>query len=144
MISYVTYDAQGFLTGAYLQQIHPEHLENHFIVSNEDRLNWLGFKMNEARNGLEVYIPEPVITPEPVPKAVTMRQARLALLNIGKLSDVATAIAGLPSPQKEAAEIEWEFSSTIERKRPLVQTLGPLLGLSEAQLDDLFITASKL
>jgi len=79
-----------------------------------------------------------------VPRSVTMRQARLALLAAGKLGAVDAAIASLPSPQKEAAQIEWEFSSVVERDRPLVQTLGPALGLSESELDQLFITAVAL
>ncbi len=79
-----------------------------------------------------------------VPAYVTMRQARLALLTMGKLGDVAAAIESLPSPQKEAAQIEWEYSSAIFRDKPLVQTLGPLLGLSETELDDLFILAATL
>lgn len=144
MISYVTYDEQGFLTGAYLQEIHPDHSDNHFIVSNEDRLNWVNLKMNATRDGLEAYVPEPVVLPPIVPQKVTMRQARLALLNAGKLADVDVAIASLPSPQKEAAQIEWEWSSTVERSRPLVQTLGTLLSLSEQDLDNLFIEAATL
>jgi len=79
-----------------------------------------------------------------IPQTVTMRQARLALLAAGKLSAVDAAIASLPSPQKEAAQIEWEFSSVVDRNRPLVQTLGPALGLSEAELDALFIQAAQL
>lgn len=79
-----------------------------------------------------------------VPQSVTMRQARLALLAAGKLAAVEAAIASLPSPQKEAAQIEWEFSSVVDRNRPLVQTLGPALGLSEAELDALFIQAAQL
>jgi hypothetical protein len=80
----------------------------------------------------------------PVPQTVTMRQARLALLAAGKLAAVATAIAALPSPQKEAAQIEWEFSSAVDRERPFVLLLGAALGLSSAQLDQLFITAAAL
>lgn len=85
----------------------------------------------------------PVVKP-PVPAQVTMRQARLALLQAGKLSAVDTAIAALPSPQKEAAQIEWEFSSAVDRDRPFVKTLGPMLGLTEDQLDDLFRLAITL
>ena len=80
----------------------------------------------------------------PVPQTVTMRQARLALLAAGKLSAVDAAIVNLPSPQKEAAQIEWEFSSVVERDRPLVQMLGPALGLFDADLDALFIQAAQL
>lgn len=79
-----------------------------------------------------------------VPEMVTMRQARLALLSVGLLTNVDTVINSLPSPQKEAAQIEWQYSSAVERNKSLVQTLGPLLGLSEDQLDDLFIEAATL
>lgn len=79
-----------------------------------------------------------------VPQQVTMRQARLALLGAGVLDQVAGAIAELESPHRETAQIEWEFSSTVDRGRPLVAMLGPKLGLTDEQLDQLFITAAGL
>lgn len=84
--------------------------------------------------------------PEPpqVPQVVTMRQARLALLGAGLLAQVDVAIDGLPSPQKEAARIEWEYSQEVHRDRPFVQTLGAAMGLSDEQLDALFTTAAGL
>jgi hypothetical protein len=78
------------------------------------------------------------------PKEVTMRQARLALLQAGLLDGVIAAIAGMPSPQKQAAEIEWEYSNSLKRSQPLVSQLGAALGLNTAQLDALFLTASTL
>lgn len=86
----------------------------------------------------------PLTTVVEVPQVVTMRQARLALLEAGKLTDVQPAIDAMPSPQKEQAAIEWEFSSVVERNRPLVQTLGPALSLTDADLDALFIRAATL
>ena len=71
------------------------------------------------------------------PKEVTMRQARL-------LDKVMAAIAGMQSPQKEAAEIEWEYSNSLKRSQPLVVQLGAALGLNAAAVDELFLTASKL
>lgn len=79
-----------------------------------------------------------------VPISVTMRQARLALLGAGLLASVDSAIAAMPSPQKEAAQIEWEYSAEVHRNKALVQSLGPALGLTDAQIDTLFINASKL
>lgn len=79
-----------------------------------------------------------------VPEQVTMRQARLALLGAGLLSMVDTTIDSLPSPTKEQARIEWDYSSTVERHRGLVTSIGAALGLTEAQLDHLFITAATL
>jgi hypothetical protein len=79
-----------------------------------------------------------------VPLVVTMRQARLALLGAGLLSNVDVAINGLPSPDKEAARIEWDYSGTVERHRPLVAMLSAALGLDSAALDALFVTAAGL
>lgn len=89
------------------------------------------------------YVPPP---PEPVavPKIVTMRQARLALLGAGKLTDVNNAINALPSPTKEAALIEWEFSNEVNRKNGLVSQLAPLLGMTDADLDAMFIAGAAL
>lgn len=78
------------------------------------------------------------------PDVVTMRQARLALLQAGLLAQVNTAVAAMPGAAGDTARIEWEFSSTVERNRPLVQSLIGALGLTESQLDDLFRLAATL
>lgn len=89
----------------------------------------------------------PVVSPEEIRAAirpVTMRQARLALLAAGVLGDVAPALAALPSPHRDAAEIEWEYASEVRRDAPLIAALGSALGLTEDQIDDLFEAASAL
>ena len=56
-----------------------------------------------------------------VPASVTPRQARLALLQIGKLDAVSAALAAIPDPaQRTAAQIEWEYATVIERNSLLV------------------------
>lgn len=79
-----------------------------------------------------------------VPRSVTMRQARLALLGAGKLAAVESAIAALSEPAKTAALIEWEYSNEVHRHNGFVSQLAPLLGMSEAELDALFIAAKAL
>lgn len=89
----------------------------------------------------------PVVSPEEIRAAirpVTMRQARLALLAAGVLGDVAPALAALPSPHRDAAEIEWEYASEVRRDAPLIAALGSALGLTEDQIDDLFEAAAVL
>lgn len=86
----------------------------------------------------------PAPTPTAVPSAVTMRQARLALLGAGLLDDVDAAINALPSPQKEAARIEWEYSQEVQRHNGFVSVLAPMLGMTAAQTDNLFIGAAQL
>jgi hypothetical protein len=79
-----------------------------------------------------------------VPLEVTMRQARLALLADGKLGDVQSVIDSLSSPQREMAQIEWDYSSTVKRSNRFVALIGQALGYSEEDLDNLFIDAAKL
>lgn len=86
--------------------------------------------------------PEPA--PPQVPQSVTMRQARLALLGAGLLASVDAEIDSLPSPQKEAARIEWEYATEVQRVSGLVPMMGAALGLDDAALDALFIAAVAL
>lgn len=76
--------------------------------------------------------------------ALTMRQFRLALLAAGKLSLVAQAIAALPSPNKEAAEIEWEYAASVERLNQFVVMLAPTLSLTAEQIDTMWEQAKTL
>ena len=79
-----------------------------------------------------------------VPAEITMRQARLALLGAGKLAAVDTAIDAMVEPAKSAAKIEWEYSNTVQRHNGFVAALGPALGLTDAQIDALFLAAQAL
>lgn len=79
-----------------------------------------------------------------VPASVTMRQARLALLQSGKLSLVAPAIAAMPAREREVADIEWQYSPTVARASDLVAALATILGMTPAETDAMFILASKL
>lgn len=75
-----------------------------------------------------------------VPSTVTMRQARLALLQANLLAQVNTAITN----SGDAAKIEWEYAQTVDRNSALVQGLTAALGLTESQLDALFTSAASL
>lgn len=79
-----------------------------------------------------------------VPAAVTMRQARLALLGAGLLDQVDTAIAAATGTDGKEAQITWEYSSDVMRTNPIFQQLSAALGLTSGQIDDLFISAAKL
>ena len=79
-------------------------------------------------------------TVEEKPQTVTMRQARLALLQAGLLDKATKAVAGAGP----AAQIEWEYSSDVGRNAALVQALSGALGLTDEQLDGLFVVAATL
>lgn len=76
--------------------------------------------------------------PVTVPQAVSMRQARLALLAAGLLQKVESVIVD------PAAKIEWDYATEVLRTSGLVPQMATMLGLTDTQIDDLFIAASKL
>jgi hypothetical protein len=80
----------------------------------------------------------------PVPEEVTMRQARLALLQAGLLDQVESALTQMTGVEGQAAKIEWEYSQSVRRDKPFVLSIGGLLGLTSAQLDDLFVAAAVI
>ena len=88
--------------------------------------------------GTEIVAADPIT--QAIPSVVTMRQARLALLQTGMLASVNAAVAAAD----EATKITWEFSSEVQRNNALVSTLGAALSLTSQQLDDLFTLAATL
>ena len=95
----------------------------------------------DCATGEETVVEVPV-EPPVVPEAITMRQARLALLAADLLDSVDAAISSLPSPQREAARIEWEYATEVRRDSPTMALIGAALGLTEEQIDALFIDAA--
>lgn len=82
----------------------------------------------------------PPPSPPPVPQVVTPRQARLALLAAGLLDDVNAAIAAAGTQ----AQIDWDYALEIRRDNALIASMAGGLGLTSAQIDDLFRAAAAL
>jgi hypothetical protein len=61
---YVTYDSAGNLTGAYIQDLHPDHELNHIEVTQEQHAEWYLYRANAARDGVEL---APVVAPVAAP-----------------------------------------------------------------------------
>lgn len=83
-------------------------------------------------------------TPSGIPQAVTMRQARIALHAAGALAGVQAAITAMEEPARTVAQITWDHSTEVQRNNGLVSQLASALGLTESQVDDLFIAAAQL
>lgn len=79
-----------------------------------------------------------------VPESVTMRQARQAMLSAGILAQVDALIAAMPGEEGESARIDWNHARDVKRDWPLIGALGPQMGLTEQQIDDLFIYAATV
>lgn len=84
-----------------------------------------------------------------VPQSVTMRQARqkLAAITVDGMTGIEKTnaiIASMSEPEKTQAQIEWEYSTVVERDRPLVALMMAEFPLTEVETDQLFIEASQL
>lgn len=75
-----------------------------------------------------------------VPASVSPLQARRALLAAGLLNRVQTAVAGAD----QETQLAWEFATSVDRGSAVVAALAAALGLSDAQLDALFISAAAI
>ena len=102
---------------------------------NDDEVARIGETYIEGI-GFRFDSPEPIIV---VPKSITMRQARLYLLSIGKLDDVELLVQG-----NKAWYIEWEYANEVLRTNQLIPALQQSLGLSDSDIDSMFMEASKL
>lgn len=141
-MKYVTYDPQGKLTGAYIQDLQPDHDGIHIEATDDQLKSWVMYQANATFSELEL---APVLIPiQKVPQSVTMRQARLALHAAGLLTAVDAAIAAMAEPEKTATQITWEYAQTVDRGFGMVPTLAAALGMTETQIDDLFIAAAQL
>ena len=71
---------------------------------------------------------------------VTPRQARLVLNAAGLLDKVEQTIAAAD----KAVQISWEFANEINRTDTIIVALKDSIGLSDAQVDALFVQAAAL
>ena len=94
-------------------------------------LAWLA-----AGNTPDPYIPPP----PPIPFSVTPFQAKAAILQAGLLPAVEAALA-TASP---IAQLAWSDATEFTRDSPTIAALAAQLGLTDAQVDDLFIAASQV
>ena len=80
-----------------------------------------------------------------IPESISKRQAKQQLLLDGKLDQVKEVIDSIPDEtERIMAQLYWEDSTEFERNHPTLVELGTALGLTEAELDMMFINASKL
>ena len=142
------YSAQT--NGFYTREIHGANIPKDAVEISDDNYKAL---LEGQANGKEIVPNEngyPILVDRPdpktlIPNSVTIRQAKLALLDADLLDKIDEAIEAIPdAKQKAKAKIEWEYAQTVERDSELTKLIAYNLGLSDEQLDDLFLKASEL
>ena len=79
--------------------------------------------------------------PPPVPQQIQMWQARAILLRSGLLGSVDQAVKVATNPE---IEIAWEYAPHVVRNLAFVSAMAGALGLTDEQIDNLFIEGAKI
>ena len=82
-----------------------------------------------------------VAPPAPPVTQVTAYQAKIQLSRSGLYDSVVTTVNTSDNPE---LKIAWEVATSFERNSPFILALQPELGLTDAQVDDLFQQASQI
>jgi hypothetical protein len=126
-------------------------VENVIVLLDEDLdqmpSDWELVKTETANVG-DDYINGEFVTPVPpyvepvvyIPIVISMRQARLQLLSMNLLDVVNAQI----STMSQAAQIEWEYATEVQRSNPLVSALQAALSMTDSNMDTFFYNASLL
>lgn len=92
---------------------------------------WYWFdSLDNAIAGLANTVPSTSLTP---------RQFRLQLLSLGLLDEVEARAAA-----DKATSIWFEYSLDFQREHPMIEAMAVQLGLTQDDMDNFFIEASKL
>ena len=81
----------------------------------------------------------PYTPPTPPPSPVTPLQIRRALNAAGMRGMVEAALVAAPQDAKDA----WDYATEIKRDDATLNAMATALGLTTAQVDDLFILAAS-
>lgn len=100
--------------------------------------------MIEPSNAVRCWGNEQATAPV-IPHSITRAQARAALILAGLIDRVQPAIDAITDQlQRALVQNDWDSRGTFERDNSTLLTLAAALGLTEVQLDDLFIQGAKL
>lgn len=79
------------------------------------------------------------------PQSVTIKQARLALIEAGLFEHIEQVIENETDVKlKQTLKTEWEYMLHLERDNALLSKVAKKVGISDMQIDELFIRAAEL
>jgi hypothetical protein len=108
-----------------------------------DLVNLLWVKESYVRS----LTPEEIEQRKPKPPNIcTPRQFRLALIREGiNISNIEAMLNQIEDDmERQIALIEWEYALEIKREHPLIDSFASIMGITQEQLDNIFIVANTI
>lgn len=91
----------------------------------------------------ELFTPEEEISLN-TPLEVALWKLRFILSQMNLEQAVSDALNSLPEPQKTAANYIWNYGNTIDRHSSTIMFLQQQLGLTDAQVNEIFIQSNSI
>jgi hypothetical protein len=110
-------------------KLYDTNIEDVFLNENEELVDFI------SEQPIEVII---------VPQEVQLWRARTVLKLLGMEQVIEVALNSLDEPTKTGALYIWQFGTTVERNSQTVLLLQTVLGLTDTQVDDIFIQAENI
>lgn len=112
-------------------------------VIDEDGISRMSMLASAVPDGAEIL---PYDAPSaPVPQQITRAQGKIVLLQLGLWQPALDYVAGLTDPlAKATGEVALHDTTYWARSSPFLNAAAESLGLSSADLDALFVTASEI
>jgi hypothetical protein len=110
-----------------------------YVPADHANRDYAGFIAWQEAGGVPDIEPE---RPVPVPSPVSRFQARAALHIAGRLAEVEALMQSPSTPM--LARLAWQDAIEFRRESPTVAAMGAALGMSDADIDALFVSASEI
>jgi len=110
-----------------------------YVPADPANRDYAAFLAWQAAGGVPDIEPE---RPVPVPSPVSRFQARAALHIAGRLAEVEALMQSPSTPM--LARLAWQDAIEFRRESPTVTAMGAALGMSDADIDALFVSASEI
>lgn len=142
----VAHDAFMALLAGTLWRVERDDTAQAWVaIEDNSTIERFGFTRAAFPGAQSPALPEYLPESSRVPQSITRAQAIGALILAGLDELVQPAIDAIPDPvQRKLAQNDWDNRLHFERDNPTLNALAAVLGLTDTQLDNLFIAGVAL
>ena len=118
--------------------------DNVVIEPNDNNPLWLDYVSFLTNDGVVTEVDYEITDVYIGPDSVALWKLRFVLSQMSLEDSITTAIDSLPEPQRTAATYIWNYGNDIDRFSSTVQFIQTALGLTEAQVNNIYTQANAL